>query len=78
MTIMPRPAVTRMVEDYVTLIWKADVLVIHDPIVAAHADRVIFIADGTPVTELNDTITAEAIASTMLDIDERAESAVSR
>ena len=23
MTIMPRPAVTRMVEDYVTLIWKA-------------------------------------------------------
>lgn len=54
------------------------VLVTHDPIVAAHADRVIFIADGTPVTELNDTITAEAIASTMLDIDERAESAVSR
>ncbi len=53
-------------------------LVTHDPIVAAHADRVIFIADGTPVTELNDTITAEAIASTMLDIDERAESAVSR
>lgn len=54
------------------------VLVTHDPIVAAHADRVVFIADGTPVTELNDTITAEAIASTMLDIDERADTAVSR
>ncbi|WP_166822854.1 ABC transporter ATP-binding protein [Brevibacterium limosum] len=54
------------------------VLVTHDPIVAAHADRVIFIADGTPVTELNDAISAEAIAATMLDIDERAESAVSR
>ena len=54
------------------------VLVTHDPIVAAHADRVIFIADGTPVTELNDAITAESIAATMLDIDERADSAVSR
>lgn len=54
------------------------VLVTHDPIVAAHADRVVFIADGTPVTELNDTITAEAIASTMLDMDERADTAVSR
>ncbi|MGC3022778.1 ABC transporter ATP-binding protein [Brevibacterium sp. FAM 24630] len=54
------------------------VLVTHDPIVAAHADRVIFIADGTPVTELGDAISAEAIAATMLDIDERAESAVSR
>ena len=54
------------------------VLVTHDPIVAAHADRVIFIADGTPATELNDSISAEAIASTMLDIDERADSAVSR
>ena len=54
------------------------VLVTHDPIVAAHADRVIFIADGTPVTELNDAITAEAIASIMLDIDERADTAVSR
>ena len=53
-------------------------LVTHDPIVAAHADRVIFIADGTPATELNDSISAEAIASTMLDIDERADSAVSR
>ena len=54
------------------------VLVTHDPIVAAHADRVIFIADGTPVTELSESISAEAIAATMLDIDERAETAVSR
>jgi putative ABC transport system ATP-binding protein len=51
------------------------VLVTHDPIVAAHADRVIFIADGTPVTELNESISAEAIAQTMLELDERAEAA---
>ncbi|GAA1849922.1 ABC transporter ATP-binding protein [Brevibacterium marinum] len=51
------------------------VLVTHDPIVAAHADRVVFIADGTPVSELNDTISAEVIAQTMLDLDAQAEAA---
>lgn len=51
------------------------VLVTHDPLVAAYADRVVFIADGTPVSELNDTISAEAIAQTMLDLDAQAEAA---
>lgn len=51
------------------------VLVTHDPIVAAHADRVVFIADGTPVSELNDSISAEVIAQTMLDLDAQAEAA---
>ena len=54
------------------------VLVTHDPLVAAHADRVVFLADGTPVTELNEAISAETIAQTMLDLDERAEAAGSR
>ena len=49
------------------------VLVTHDPTVAAYADRVVFIADGAPVSELNDTISAEAIAATMLDLDAQAE-----
>ncbi len=54
------------------------VLVTHDPLVAAHADRVVFLADGTPVTELDEAISAETIAQTMLDLDERAEAAGSR
>src|SRR5699024_10979571 len=52
------------------------VLVTHDPLVAAHADRVVFIADGTPVPGMDESISAEAIAQTMLDLDERAEAAV--
>ena len=51
------------------------VLVTHDPVVAAYADRVVFIADGTPISELNDSITAEVIAQTMLDLDAKAEAA---
>ena len=70
--------VMAIMRDAVRDFGQSIVLVTHDPIVAAHADRVIFIADGSPVTELNDAISAEAIAATMLDIDERAESAVSR
>lgn len=70
--------VMAIMRDAVRDFGQSIVLVTHDPIVAAHADRVIFIADGTPVTELGDAISAEAIAATMLDIDERAESAVSR
>src|SRR5699024_8528850 len=54
------------------------VLVTHDPLVAAHADRVVFLADGTPVTELAEAISAEAIAQTMLGLGERAEAAGSR
>ncbi|MGC2940591.1 ABC transporter ATP-binding protein [Brevibacterium sp. FAM 24638] len=70
--------VMAIMRDAVRDFGQSIVLVTHDPIVAAHADRVIFLADGTPVTELADAISAEAIAATMLDIDERAESAVSR
>src|SRR5699024_11611960 len=43
------------------------VLVTHDPLVAAHADRVVFLADGTPVTELDEAISAEDRKSTRLN-----------
>ena len=51
------------------------VLVTHYPIVAAYADRVVFIPDATPVSALNDSISAEVIAQTMLDLDAKAEAA---
>lgn len=67
--------VMAILSEAVTEFGQSIVLVTHDPLVAAHADRVIFLADGTPVTELNETITAEAISQTMLELDERAEAA---
>ncbi|WP_166973274.1 ABC transporter ATP-binding protein [Brevibacterium atlanticum] len=67
--------VMAILSDAVRDFGQSIVLVTHDPLVAAHADRVIFIADGTPVTELNETISAEAISQAMLDLDERAEAA---
>ena len=46
------------------------VLVTHDPVVAAAADRVVFLADGRPVTELVDDISAERVAQTMLGLED--------
>jgi putative ABC transport system ATP-binding protein len=43
------------------------VMVTHDPIAAAHADRVVFLADGLPAGELH-APTADAIAATMTDL----------
>jgi putative ABC transport system ATP-binding protein len=67
--------VIAILSDAVRDFGQSIVLVTHDPLVAAHADRVIFIADGTPVTELNEAISAEAISQTKLELDERAEAA---
>jgi putative ABC transport system ATP-binding protein len=41
------------------------VLVTHDPVAAAYADRVVFLADGRLVGELSDP-TADAVAARML------------
>lgn len=64
-----------LISEAVRELGQSVVLVTHDPIVAAHADRVVFIADGSPVSELNEGISAEVIAQTMLDLDARSEAA---
>ncbi|MGW7201326.1 ABC transporter ATP-binding protein, partial [Streptomyces chryseus] len=45
----------------------AIVMVTHDPNVAAYADRVVFLADGSLVGELRSP-TAEAVAARMTDL----------
>jgi putative ABC transport system ATP-binding protein len=45
------------------------VMVTHDPIAAAHAERVVFLADGRPAGELTDP-TVDRIATTMTDLME--------
>jgi putative ABC transport system ATP-binding protein len=44
------------------------VMVTHDPNAASYADRVVFLADGAVVTELNEP-TAEAVLDTMKRLD---------
>ncbi|MCA2218757.1 ABC transporter ATP-binding protein [Jidongwangia harbinensis] len=44
------------------------VMVTHDPVAAAHADRVVFLADGAIVTELR-APTAEGVLDTMKNLD---------
>ena len=61
--------VMRLMVEAVRDFGQTIVLVTHDPVVAAHADRVVFIADGTPVSELNHGISAEVIARSMLELD---------
>src|SRR5699024_11378235 len=46
--------VMAIMSDAVRDLGQSIVLVTHDPLVAAHADRVVFLADGTPVTELDE------------------------
>ena len=45
------------------------VMVTHDPVAAAHADRVVFLADGRLAGEL-DGPTAEAVAATMTRLEQ--------
>ncbi|WP_113902843.1 MULTISPECIES: ABC transporter ATP-binding protein [Brevibacterium] len=61
--------VMRVMSEAVRDLGQSIVLVTHDPLVASHAQRVVFLADGRPVTELTGTIRAEAIARTMLDLE---------
>jgi putative ABC transport system ATP-binding protein len=44
------------------------IMVTHDPVAAAYADRVVFLADGEIVTELQDP-TAETVLDTMKALD---------
>ncbi|MER0449938.1 ABC transporter ATP-binding protein [Streptomyces sp. Edi4] len=44
------------------------VMVTHDPVAAAHADRVVFLADGRPVDELREP-TSGAVLDRMLALD---------
>jgi putative ABC transport system ATP-binding protein len=48
------------------------VMVTHDPVAAAYADRVVFLADGEIVSELTDP-TADTVLDTMKKLDARTE-----
>jgi len=52
----------------VTEFGQTIIMVTHDPTAAAHADRVIFLADGRVVDELDDP-TAEGVLDTMKRLD---------
>lgn len=62
--------VMSIMADAVRDLGQTIVLVTHDPVVAAAADRVVFLADGRPVTELVEDISAERVAQTMLGLEE--------
>ncbi|MGI5247276.1 ABC transporter ATP-binding protein [Dactylosporangium sp. CA-139066] len=47
------------------------VMVTHDPLAAAHADRVLFLADGSIVDELREPTGAEQIAARMARLETR-------
>jgi putative ABC transport system ATP-binding protein len=57
-----------LLRDSVTAFGQTVVMVTHDPAAAAHADRVVFLADGQVVTDLVDP-TADAVLDTMKDVD---------
>ncbi len=61
--------VMRLMSEAVRDLGQSIVLVTHDPLVASSASRVVFLADGRPVTELTGTIRAEEVARTMLDLE---------
>ncbi|WP_309131568.1 ABC transporter ATP-binding protein [Brevibacterium sp.] len=61
--------VMRIMSEAVRDLGQSIVLVTHDPLVAASAGRVVFLADGRPVTELAGTFRAEEVAQTMLDLE---------
>ncbi|MFE7114138.1 ABC transporter ATP-binding protein [Streptomyces sp. NPDC057654] len=54
--------------DSVRELGRTVVMVTHDPVAAAHADRVVFLADGRIVDELHDP-TADAVLDRMLAFD---------
>src|SRR5690625_1973206 len=47
------------------------ITVTHDPVVAAAADRVVFLADGRIVDDVSDSVDAEAIARRMTQLEDR-------
>jgi putative ABC transport system ATP-binding protein len=54
--------------DSVRTMGQTIVMVTHDPVAASYADRVIFLADGSVVSELNDP-TADSVLDTMKRLD---------
>lgn len=59
--------VLRLLRDTARRLGQTVVIVTHDPQVAAHADRVLFLADGRLVDQL-DAPTAEQVAARMLGL----------
>jgi putative ABC transport system ATP-binding protein len=45
------------------------IMVTHDPVAAARADRVIFLADGRVVQEVTEGVTAESVATRMANLE---------
>ena len=60
-----------LLENAVGLYAQTVVMVTHDPVAAAHADRVLFLADGRIVGHMEDP-TAEAVAERMTHLGEAA------
>jgi len=60
--------VLRLLRELVGNEGQTIVMVTHDPMAAAHADRVVFFADGRPAGELADP-TAESVAARMTSLE---------
>ena len=45
------------------------IMVTHDPVAAAHADRVLFLADGRLVEEFTEGVTAQSVATRMAGLE---------
>ncbi|BCL12299.1 ABC transporter ATP-binding protein [Micromonospora sagamiensis] len=60
--------VLRLLREAVDALGQTVVMVTHDPVAAAHADRVVFLADGRPVRELT-APTAERILDALAHLD---------
>ncbi len=65
-------ALLRFLRDACDDLGQTIVMVTHDPLAAAHADRVVLLADGRVIEEIADP-TASAIADRMLQLDTEAD-----
>ncbi|TDC78198.1 ABC transporter ATP-binding protein [Micromonospora sp. KC606] len=63
--------VLRLLREAVDTLGQTVVMVTHDPVAAAFADRVVFLADGRPVRELT-APTAGRVLDTLADLDRTA------
>ncbi|WP_337060630.1 ABC transporter ATP-binding protein [Kineococcus sp. G2] len=61
-------ALLRFLRQATCTLGQTIVMVTHDPVAAAHADRVVFLADGRIVDELSDP-TAERVLATLAGLD---------
>jgi putative ABC transport system ATP-binding protein len=65
-------ALLRFLRDACDDLGQTIVMVTHDPLAAAHADRVVLLTDGRVIEEITDP-TASAIADRMLQLDTEAD-----